>query len=164
MAAEWFKALADSARGRSTNRSHASLPVWRSKHWVNSLPPSKAVRKMWRHVRTGEDLPGRTVVLQRRFFCLLNSVGKPASCETPEPFGPRKRFHSSASAAETKRNNTIRRGHRFMVFVVRQRGRLKEPSERENQPAQYNITIPDGCIAKLMEDDVQSVLCKSASQ
>jgi hypothetical protein len=35
-------------------------------------------------------------------------------------------------------NNTIRRGHRFMVFVVHQRGRLKVPSERENQPAQYN--------------------------
>jgi hypothetical protein len=49
-----------------------------------------------------------------------------------------------------------------MVFVVRQRSRLKEPSERENQPAQYNN--PDGYIAKLKEDDVHSVLSKSASR
>jgi hypothetical protein len=49
-----------------------------------------------------------------------------------------------------------------MVFVVRQRGRLK--NQANAKISQQSITIPDGCVAKRKEDDVQSVLCKSASQ
>src|SRR5205823_11971366 len=97
------------------------LPVSRSKHCVKSLWSSKAVRKTWRGVSTGEDLPGRTGVLHTMFLCLLNSVGKPVSVEIPEPFGPRKRVHSCAVPGKANRNNANRNGRRFIGILMTHR-------------------------------------------
>src|SRR5439155_903804 len=51
-----------------------------------------------------------------RFLLLPNSVGKPESVETPEPFGPRKRVHSCAEAAEVNRKNANKKGRQFMAL------------------------------------------------
>src|SRR4051794_40099695 len=115
MAAGWFSVLAGSTRARSTERSHSNLPVSRAKHCVKSLPFSKAVVKTCRRVRTGEDLPARKGVLQTRFLLLLNSVGKPESLETPEPFGPRKRVHSWALAVQTNSRNANKNRGQFIT-------------------------------------------------
>src|SRR5216684_1556616 len=105
MAAGWFRGFTYSARGRSSDRSHSSFPVLRSKHCVNSFWFSKAVKNMWRLVSTGEDLPGRTAVLQMAFLSLPNSVGNPESFDTPEPLGPRKRVQSSGEPSDGSKNN-----------------------------------------------------------
>src|SRR5262245_6571029 len=76
-AAGSLRTLPNSLRGRVSTRSHSSLPVFRSKHCVYNLSFSHAVRKTWRDVRTGDDLPERTGALQRRFLAGPNSVGKP---------------------------------------------------------------------------------------
>src|SRR5437660_7173213 len=73
-----------------------------------SFPFSQAVRKTWREVRTGEDLPGRTGAFQTRFLAGLNSVGKPDSLEIPEPLGPRKRGQSCAYSASVRNGTNSR--------------------------------------------------------
>src|SRR5688572_9262447 len=91
---------------RSSARSQSSFPLSRSKHCVYSFPPSNPVRNTWRRVSTGEDLPERTGVLQTRFFSLPNSAGYPLPPDTPEPFGPRKRVHSSAEYRKATDNSS----------------------------------------------------------
>src|SRR5258705_4597904 len=82
---------------------------------------------MCRPVRTGEDLPSRTGVLQTRFLPLLNSTGKPVSVETPEPFGPRKRVHSCAVTGKANRKNASKKGRPFIVL----------PDDAREPPGQY---------------------------
>lgn len=67
------------------------------------------VRNTCRAESTGEDLPGRTGVLQTTLRDLETSIGKPVSFEMPEPLGPRKRVQpwslaGSWAGAETTKN------------------------------------------------------------
>src|ERR1700675_5087368 len=107
MAAGLFNRFPSGRGVRISVRSHSSLPVRRSKHCVNNFSFSKPVRKTRLAVRTGDDFPALTGVLQTTFLALSNSTGKPVSEETPEPLGPRKRVQSSADA-ENRHNASAR--------------------------------------------------------
>jgi hypothetical protein len=63
---------------------------------VSSAFRSNAVIKMWSAVKTGEECPGGSAVLQTMFFSASKRSGRPFEGETPAPFGPRNCVQSAA--------------------------------------------------------------------
>src|SRR5687768_13796367 len=62
-----------------------------------SLSASKPVTKTRSPTTIGDELPSGSGIRQRRFSFGPKRTGSPVASVTPEPFGPRNRFHSPAS-------------------------------------------------------------------